>query len=378
VLSSLPSLTPRALLELAERCSSASACVEAVLSGEAASVTDRQRARSIEPSAVSAALTAVGARMVAVGDPAYPTNLFDLADPPAVLFVRGRWPIEGIDAGDDGPGVAIVGSRTCSPAGAETAGLLASTVATTGSCVVSGGARGIDAAAHRGALDAAGATVAVLGCGIDILYPRSNRELFERLVREAAVVSEYPPGTPPEPFRFPARNRIVAALAVAVIVVEGATGSGSMITAELALDMGREVLAVPGPITSDLSDVPHRLIRDGATLVRGPDDVVLDLGLRSRDGEVSAAPDSPGQPRSLHRAVHGMPGRDPVDPASRVYDAIVGRTSLDQLCAALDLPPHRVSGLLAELELRGSIRSVGGRYERTLTSRPDGSVTARG
>ena len=231
---------------------------------------------------------------------------------------------------------------------------------------------GIDAAAHRGALDAEGPTIAVLGCGIDVVYPRSNRTLFERLVRDAAVVSEYPPGTPAEPFRFPARNRIVAALAAAVIVVEGADGSGSMITAELALDIGRDVLAVPGSITSDLSHVPHQLIRDGATLIRGPDDVLAHLGLRTRGAGGSgaqgpAAGDGTGSDVAPNRAPDGITGE-----VSRVYGAIAGRTSLDHLSTALGLPAHRVSGLLVELELRGLIRSVGGRFERTAAPRPGG------
>ena len=235
---------------------------------------------------------------------------------------------------------------------------------------MSGGARGIDAAAHRGALDAGGPTVAVLGCGIDVAYPRSNRELFERLVRDATVASEYPPGIPPEPFRFPARNRIVAALAAAVIVVEGASGSGSMITAELALDIAREVLAVPGPITSDLSDVPHQLIRDGATLIRGPDDVLFALGLPPVAAEGPAG--DRVRPGSESDPPQGGPLSGLADDAIRVYEAIAGRTSLDHLSTALGMAASRLSVLLLELELLGLVRSVGGRYERTLTSRPQG------
>jgi DNA processing protein len=173
----------------------------------------------------------------------------------------------------------MVGARNCSPAGAETAKAIARSLSRAGVRVVSGAARGIDKAAHLGALGGAGGTVAVLGCGIDVAYPNDNRTLLAEIASHGAVISEYPPGVPAEPFRFPARNRIVAALSRAVVVVEGADGSGSMITADHALEVGREVFAVPGPVTSPLSAVPLSLIRQGATLIRGPHDLLEDLGL---------------------------------------------------------------------------------------------------
>src|SRR5205809_6482365 len=156
----------------------------------------------------------------------------------------------------------MVGARSCSSIGKEVATAFGRGLAGAGVCVVSGGARGIDAASHRGALRAGGRTIAVLGCGIDLLYPGQNRALLREVLGSGALVSEYPPGTPAEPFRFPARNRIVAALCRAVVVVEGARGSGSMITADHALDVGREVFAVPGAVSSPLAAVPLELIRD--------------------------------------------------------------------------------------------------------------------
>jgi DNA processing protein len=276
VLASLASLTARTLLHLAVRYPTASASLEAVRRGDAGSAADQERARALDHRPIEAGLRAAEGRFVAAGDAEYPAALLDLADPPAALFVRGR-PL--VTEGAAPPAVAIVGSRTCSPNGSEIAEALGRALAESGVCVVSGGALGIDAAAHRGALGTGGSTVAVLGCGIDVVYPRTNRELFQRLGTEGTVLSEYPPGTPPEPFRFPARNRLVAALCSAVVVVEGATGSGSLITAEHAAELGRDVFAVPGPVTSDLSDAPHRLIRDGAGLIRGPDDLLGDLGL---------------------------------------------------------------------------------------------------
>src|SRR5207245_870798 len=170
-----------------------------------------------------------------------------LFDPPAALFVRGH-PLSGLT-----PRISIVGARNCTASGRDTATALGQALAGAGVCVVSGGARGIDAAAHRGALAGGGRSICVLGCGIDLAYPRQHRGLFEDLARTGAVVSEYPPRTKAEPFRFPARNRIVAGLSQGVVVVEGAAGSGSMITADHALDLGREVFAVPGTISRALA-----------------------------------------------------------------------------------------------------------------------------
>ncbi len=375
VLASLPSLTARVLLNLAAGGRSAGRCLDAVLRGEAGSAADIARAETIRAADVSGRLDAAGGRMVAVGDSDYPAALLDLADPPAALFMRGRplhghfgaWP-PGDASPPDGdphrarPAIAIVGSRTSSPSGEEFAGVLAGAMAAFGCAVVSGGALGIDAAAHRAALGVGGATVAVLGCGIDVVYPRTNRDLFERLGIEATVVSEYPPGTPPEPFRFPARNRIVAALAAAVVVVEGAAGSGSLITAEHAADLGREVFAVPGPVTSELSAAPHRLIREGAGLLRTPEDLLQDLRLTQAEPTTAAGE---GEADAVEGARRLPPGGSPDEAA--VLAQITGTTAPDRIAERLGVPVREVLAMLTRLEFDGRVRETGGRFERTLS-----------
>ena len=220
-------------------------------------------------------------------DAEYVRPLLDLlADPPIGLFVKGR-PLTGMP-----DVVAVVGARNCSSLGNEMAMDIGSALGSAGACVVSGAARGIDAAAHRGALAAGGTSIAVLGSGIDLPYPKGSAQLLERIAAVGAVVTEYAPGVKAEPFRFPARNRLVAALSRALVVVEGAEGSGSMISVEHALDLGRDVFAVPGTVTNPLAQVPLALIREGATLIRGADDLLADLGLAAR---LAVAP-PPGLP----------------------------------------------------------------------------------
>jgi len=345
VLLHLASLTPRRFLELAQERRTAAACLRAVADGECASGFDRALAGSIRPREVRPRIEACRARLVAVGDSEYPPGLLELFDPPVGLFVRGG-PLEALT-----PRMSIVGARSCSPAGRDVASALARALAQAGVCVVSGGARGIDTAAHEGALRAGGRTISVLGCGIDILYPGQNRALLEEIATSGAVVSEYPPGTPAEPFRFPARNRIVAALSRGVVIVEGATGSGSMITADHALDVGREVFAVPGAVTSPLAAVPLSLIRDGATLVRGPADLLGDLGLPvSVPGDLSGGSSWWGPSASAAEQT--------------VWEALTVAMAPDSLARAAGRPLPEVVSALVGLELRGKVRQVGGRYER--------------
>jgi DNA processing protein len=216
--------------------------------------------------------------------------------------------------------------------------------------VVSGAARGVDTAAHRGALSVGGPTIAVLGSGIDVAYPAANRRLLKDIVQVGTVVSEYPPGLPALPRRFPARNRLIAALSRAVVVVEGAAGSGSLITADFAADLSREVLAVPGPVTSPFSVVPHDLLRDGATLVRGPEDVLDELKVTRLDagsGEVAPVNDLSQRER-------------------RVLDAVIGEpVTAEAVSTRTALPISTALSLLMSLEVRGLIRGVAGRYRRT-------------
>jgi DNA processing protein len=349
-------LTPRRLFDLAGLEGTAEACLAAVKEGRAGSEADRSYARTIVPEDVDVALRAAGGRLVPVHDPEYPAPLLDLFDPPAGLFVRGR----GLEAVTTP--VAIVGARNCSPSGTEVASALARALAMHGATVVSGGARGIDGAAHRGAVQAGGHTVAVLGCGIDVAYPSQNRRLFGSILATGSIVGEYPPGTPAEPFRFPARNRIVAALSRAVVVVEGSTGSGSMITAEHALDLGREVFAVPGAVTSALAQVPLALLREGATLIRGPDDVVADLGLQPIVPDPGDAGTSEGSGSALALAAG----------ESAVWGALTSPAAPDHLARVSGLGLGDVVAALVGLELRGLVRQTGGRYERTVGA-PKGS-----
>jgi DNA processing protein len=207
-------------------------------------------------------------------DASYPPLLVELHDPPPQLYLRGG-PAQMLHE----PAVAVVGARSCSSYGAQVARRLGRELGAAGVVVVSGLARGIDGEAHRGALEAGGKTVAVLGCGIDRDYPRRHAELAARVEASGAVVSEYPPGTEPAPWRFPARNRIVAGLCLATVVVEARSRSGALITADFALELGREVFAVPGEITAGLSAGTNDLLRQGATPLLAAGDVLDELGL---------------------------------------------------------------------------------------------------
>lgn len=288
-----------------------------------------------------------GVRYVARDDVGYPQQLHDLHDPPEGLFVRGRdlLPRDRL--------VAMVGARSCSPLGADVARSIARGLAGAGIAVVSGAARGIDSASHEGSLQASAPTVAVLGSGIDVPYPRGSAALIDRISASGTVISEYPPGVPAMAFRFPARNRIVAALARALIVVEGEEGSGSLISAEHALDLGRDVFAVPGAVTNPLAAVPNALIREGAALIRGPEDVLAELGV-----EVIAS--GPAEPPS-----------DLDTDEARALTAVTGRVLPDAVAAALETGVDEALALLMRLELRGLVRSLGGRFERRLAPAPE-------
>jgi DNA processing protein len=344
VLASLRGSSPGSLHDLAWIQGSASACLEAVRAGAAGSDADQAFSHSIDPVAIDASVDAVGARFVAPGDPEYLPALTDLqTDPPLGLFVRGRPLTEIPDR------VSVVGARNCSSLGNEIAMDIGAGLGSAGVCVVSGAARGIDAASHRGALAAGGPSIAVLGSGLDLPYPKGSAQLLERIVEAGAIVSEYPPGVQAEPFRFPARNRIVAALGRALVVVEGADGSGSMISVEHALELGREVFAVPGAVTSPLAHVPLALIREGATMIRGAEDLLDDLGLDARP--VTVAPP------------------DLTEDQRRVFDAVVARELPDAIAARARMPVSEALVALLDLEIRGLVRSIGGRFERGLVRR---------
>lgn len=264
-------------------------------------------------------------------------TLLQASPPPKHLFIRGTMPNQ--------PGVAIVGTRKMSPYGRNCVELLVPEIVRLGRTVVSGLALGIDGVAHEATLQAGGRTLAIIGSGIDdaSIYPRAHFGLAQRIIENGgAVMSEYHPGSPGMPHHFPERNRLIAALSTAVLVIEAPHKSGAMITARLALEMGREVWAVPGPITHPNSEGPNSLIRDGATPILGPDDIALALGLSPRQERLplpaSLAPDE----RALVEAI------------------MAGTDTADSLSKALNRPITVISGMLTSLEISGSIRTVGG------------------
>lgn len=271
-----------------------------------------------------------------------PRLLAAIHDPPRVLFLRG----EGETALLDLPTVAVVGARACSSYGRSVARLLARELAAAGAVVVSGMARGIDGEAHRGALDARGLTVAVLGCGVDRDYPAAHAELARRICEQGLVVSEYEPGIEPAPWRFPARNRIIAGLSRATVVVEARERSGALITADFALEEGREVLAVPGEITSALSAGTNALLRLGATPVTCAGDVLESLGV-----EVVAGDPSPTL------------GTDAAALLERLRD---GALTADELVRRSSLEPAVASAALMELELAGAVALEDGVYRASV------------
>jgi DNA processing protein len=257
-------------------------------------------------------------------------------DPPVGVFVRGEAPLSLLDRSC----VAIVGARACSTYGTAVAQAFGRKLAAAGVVVVSGLARGVDAAAHRGALEA-GTTVAVLGCGIDQDYPRAHATLAAQVAASGLILSEYPPGVEPAPWRFPARNRLVAGLTAATVVVEARERSGALITADLALEEGREVLAVPGEITSRLSHGSNALLRLGATPATCVEDVLAAVGVE--------------------------PVREPaprLDPRLEAVRAVVADAplSVDELAERIGLDSGDVAAALAELELLGLVRESDGRY----------------
>jgi DNA processing protein len=337
-LSELRALRPLRLHAEAWETGSARGCVESVRRGRLGSEGDRAWLSQVDPRVTAARVEEAGARFITPADPEYENCLNDLRDPPASLFLLGR------QLGESPQRVAIVGSRKCSNLGRDVAQDLGRALVASGIAVVSGAAHGIDAAAHRGALQAAGRTVAVLGSGIDVAYPASSRGLLERIAESGTIVSEYPPTMPAGPQLFPARNRIVVALARALVVVEGAAKSGSRISVDHALDLGREVFAVPGPVTSPLAETPLEMIRDGATLIRGANDLLDDLGI-----DRTAPPPAP-------------PDLD--DGERRVWEALSGGSLPDAVAREAGMPIPDAVTTLIQLELRGLIVSVGGRYER--------------
>jgi DNA processing protein len=293
--------------------------------------------RAFDARAYLVMIQAQGIRWLGRSEPAFPRGLTAIFDPPIGLFVRGD-----VDAALlDQPAVAVVGARSCSPYGASVARTLGRELAAAGLVVVSGLARGVDGEAHRGALEAGGTTVAVLGCGIDRVYPAAHAELARRVSERGLIVSEYSPGVEPAPWRFPARNRIIAGLAAATVVVEARERSGALITADLALEEGREVFAVPGEITSALSTGTNALLRTGATALTSTADVLEVFGIAAAQQQrVELSP-----------------------PAELVLSRLRDRPAApDELTRELAVPAAEIASALAELELASLIDEQAGLY----------------
>jgi DNA processing protein len=292
----------------------------------------------------SAALEKMGGWICTFWEPAYPQSLRQIADPPALLYVCGKLP--------QGRALAIVGTRHPTHCGRRFTEKLAQELAEKGVTIISGLARGIDTAAHRGALNAGGKTVAVLGCGIDKVYPRENAEIYHQITDKGALVSEYPPGSEPLACHFPGRNRIISALSVGTLVVEAARDSGSLITAEFALDQGREVMAVPGGIDRKTSYGTNLLLKQGAHPVTEATEILQILGINSaveKQKQTNLSP--PVQlPEPFVSVLSGL------DLTPRHSDELAGESGLT---------PMELSAILLQLELQGYAEKLpGGRYIR--------------
>lgn len=355
-LTLVPGVTARTARVLVERFGSP----EAVLDTSDAALADagvaadgngiarvaREAARRERESAA-----ALGARILDVDHADYPARLRHIADAPLVLYLRGQ-----VDF--DAPAIAIVGARHASAYGKRIAAELATGLADAGITVVSGLAAGIDGAAHEATLAAGGATVAVLGTGIDRVYPAWHRGLAARVAAGGALVTELAVGTPPAPYNFPKRNRILSGLALGTVVVEASERSGSLITARLAAEQGREVFAVPGPLGEPLHVGPHRLIQEGAKLVRGVDDVLEEVApaLVARARETAAA-----------RAVANLTEEERVVLSALERDG----GHIDGVIARAKTAPASVLETLLALELRGLVEQMPGkRFRPALVSVP--------
>ncbi len=319
-----------------------------------------------------------GVGLVTSADAEYPTLLGHIPDPPPLLWVRGSL------REDDALAVGLVGSRKCSHYGREQADRFAQGVARAGLCVISGGAYGIDAAAHQGALRAGGRTIAVIGSGLANPYPKDHAKLFDQIVNEerGAVVSELPMSIAPRPENFPRRNRIISGMSLGILVIEAALRSGALITARLCVEEhNRELMAVPGRVDSTTSAGCHKILREGwATLVTSPSDVIECLGEAGRLLEV--AQDKPalaGGGNGAGKAVApakpaGAAGATPSlftlnlsDSQQKVWDALDSSRGLDELVAWTGLPVHTLQADLTMLEIRGSVQRKGGLFHRAKT-----------
>jgi len=282
-------------------------------------------------------LKEVGGKIVTIKDDDYPNRLKDIYDPPALLYVRGELRRE------DELAVAIVGSRKTSPYGRWITEKIGQDLARHGVTVVSGMARGIDSVAHKGALQGGGRTIAVLGCGVDVIYPSENRNLFHEIIEHGAILSEFPMGSPPEGGHFPRRNRIISGLSIGAVIVQASAVSGSLITARYALEQGRDVFAVPGNVGAEGSRGTNQLIKQGAKLVESSEDILEEiLPQYSRERETPLRGETPVPNLTEEEGVlYRLLGETPLH-----IDAIIRESKWD---------PGKVSSLLLNLELKGLI-----------------------
>lgn len=284
-----------------------------------------------------------GVRILAYTDPAYPGLLREIHDPPMLLYIKGK------DIPDNRAFIAVVGSRNSTSYGQRAAEKIGQGLARRGLGVVSGMARGIDSSSHWGCLEGKGLTIAVLGTGIDIVYPPSNGKLYDQIAEKGIIVSEFPMGSPPAPNNFPIRNRIISGLCRGTVIVEATKNSGSLITASLALEQGRELFAVPGSINSFKSMGCHYLIKQGACLIENADDILEALGMNY-----------PSVPKTDTFREMTPDGMD--DGESALYN-IIGDypVHIDQIARAGKMTPGEVSSLLMKMELKGFIRQLPGK-----------------
>ncbi|HVE09000.1 MAG TPA: DNA-processing protein DprA [Paraburkholderia sp.] len=288
-----------------------------------------------------------GHALLALDDPAYPPALLTMPDPPPLLYVKGHL------AALHRRSVAIVGSRSATPQGVEDSARFARALSNAGLCVVSGLALGIDAAAHRGALLGPAGTVAVVGTGVDVVYPTVHHALAQQIAGAGALLSEWPLGTPARAAHFPQRNRLIAGLVSGVLIVEAAMRSGSLITARLANEMGRDVYALPGSIHAPLARGCHRMIKQGAKLVETPEDVLEELGIDTTASKPAVDP--------------AAPSASPLPPDARRLLRAVGHApaTLEILATRTEMAHSELQGALLELELAGHLVALpGGRYVR--------------
>jgi DNA processing protein len=307
------------------------------LPAKVVAVMDEER-KIVDPVKVHERIRSLGIDALVLSDVRYPTLLKEIYDPPAVLFYQGN--LDALSA----PSVALVGSRKATQYGRTTAHKLGAELASLGITVISGMARGIDTAAHLGALHGNGTTAAVLGCGLDICYPPESKKLRDEIASRGVLLSEFVPGTQPKPPHFPMRNRIISGLSLAVTVVEAAERSGALITADCALEQGRDVLAVPGSIQSPASRGCHRLIKEGAAVAENVADILRVLGMFIEQGNKPEALNV----TAMQETILTVMEYEPVH-----FDGICGRSSL---------PVAQLAVALVELELVGLIKKMPGNY----------------